>query len=270
MPEKQFHEIKYPSSRQLTFDMGKIGMARHHIKALLEVDVTEAWNFSRQSRRTGKKLSFFPWVVKTTADCVTLHPPVAGFNLPGRNKVVYFDDVDVSIMVEKEVNGSLVPLPYVVRKANEKTVYQIQEEIETVKTQAVKDEGNYVLGEGGSAFWMRLFIHLPQLLRISLFRLFLNHPQRAKNAMGTVMITTAGLVGHSHAWFLPYSIHPLCVTLGSINEQPRVYHGEIEKRQVLHLALLIDHDVIDGMPAGRFVEDLVRKLESGYELEIKE
>jgi pyruvate/2-oxoglutarate dehydrogenase complex dihydrolipoamide acyltransferase (E2) component len=29
---------------------------------------------------------------------------------------------------------------------------------------------------------------------------------------------------------------------------------------------LIDHDVIDGVPAAKFVDDLVKKLESGFDL----
>jgi pyruvate/2-oxoglutarate dehydrogenase complex dihydrolipoamide acyltransferase (E2) component len=62
------------------------------------------------------------------------------------------------------------------------------------------------------------------------------------------------------------SMHPLCLALGSVNEQPSVYHGEIQKREILHLTVLIDHDIIDGMPAARFVDDLVNKLENGFDL----
>jgi pyruvate/2-oxoglutarate dehydrogenase complex dihydrolipoamide acyltransferase (E2) component len=51
-----------------------------------------------------------------------------------------------------------------------------------------------------------------------------------------------------------------------LNEQPVVYRGEIQKGEILHLTVLIDHDVIDGIPAARFVDDLVRKLEKGFGL----
>ena len=33
-----------------------------------------------------------------------------------------------------------------------------------------------------------------------------------------------------------------------------------------HLMALVDHDVIDGVPAARFVDDLVQKMEAGYGL----
>src|SRR5215208_7789455 len=143
MPKSQSYEIPYPSSRQLTFDVGKIGLAKHHVRALLEVDVTEARRIIKQNRHSGNKISFTAWLIKVIADCVALHPPIAGVNDAKRNKVLVFNEVDISIVVEKEVNGARVPLPYVIRKADKKMLCEIQEEIEAAKSQAVNDEGNY-------------------------------------------------------------------------------------------------------------------------------
>jgi pyruvate/2-oxoglutarate dehydrogenase complex dihydrolipoamide acyltransferase (E2) component len=268
MSERQMYEIKYPSSRQLTFDVGKIGLAKHHVRALLEVDVTEARRIIKQNRHAGHKISFTAWLIKTIADCVALHPPVAGVNDARHNRVLVFEDVDTSIVVEKTVNGARVPLPYVIRKADKKSLYQIQEEIEAAKSQAVQGEGDYVLGEEYSTTGMKLFVRFPQWLRLILMRwLVLNHPQRVKEMMGTVMITTAGMIGHTRGWIMPFGMHPLCLAFGSLNEQAAVYRGEIQKREILHLTVLIDHDVIDGVPAARFVDDLVKKLQSGFGLE---
>jgi len=269
MTERQFYEIPYPSSRQLTFDVGKVGLGKHHVRALLEVDVTEARRIIRQSRHTGRKISFTAWLIKVIADCVALHPPIAGVNDAKRNKVLVFEDVDLSIVVEKTVDGTRVPLPYVIRKADKKTLCQIQDEIESAKSQPVESEGNYVLGEEQNALGMKLFVRLPQWLRLILMRLLvLNHPQRVKSMMGTVMITTAGMIGHTRGWIMPFGMHPLCLAFGSLNEQAAVYRGEIQKREILHLTVLIDHDVIDGVPAARFVDDLVKKLQAGFGLQI--
>jgi len=267
MTERNSYEIPYPSSRQLTFDVGKIGLAKHHVRALLEVDVTDARRIIRQNRHTGRKISFIAWLIKAIADCVALHPPIAGINHAKRNKVLVFEDVDISIVVEKEVNGARVPLPYVIRKADKKTLCEIRDEIESAKSQTVGGEGDYVLGEGKSTMGMKLFVRLPQWLRLILMRLLvLNHPQRVKDMMGTVMITTVGMVGHTRGWIMPFGMHPLCLAFGSLNEQAAVYRGEIQKREILHLTVLIDHDVIDGVPAGRFVDDLVNKLQTGFGL----
>ena len=269
MTEEQSYEISYPSSRQLTFDVGRIGVGKHHVRALLEVDVTEARRIIKQSRHTGRKISFTAWLIKVIADCVALHPPIAGVNDAKRNKVLVFEDVDLSIVVEKTVDGARVPLPYVIRKADKKTFCQIHDEIESAKSQPVEGEGNYILGEEQSTPGMKLFVRLPQWLRLILMRLLvLNHPQRVKSMMGTVMITTAGMIGHTRGWIMPFGMHPLCLAFGSLNEQAAVYRGEIQKREILHLTVLIDHDVIDGVPAARFVDDLVKKLQAGFGLQI--
>jgi len=94
----------------------------------------------------------------------------------------------------------------------------------------------------------------------------LNHPQRTKEMMGSVMITTVGMVGYTHGWIVPTSMHPLCLAFGSINEQPVIRKGAVEVGRIVHLAVLVDHDVIDGVPAAGFVDDLVRKMEKGVGL----
>src|SRR5215212_11117238 len=162
MLERQSYEIPYPSSRQLTFDVGRVGLAKHHVRALLEVDVTEARRIIKENRHRGNKISFTAWLIKAIADCVALHPPVAGVNDARHNKVMVFEDVDISIVVEKTVNGARVPLPYVIRKADKKRLCQIRDEIESAKSQAVQGEGDYVLGEEYSTTGMKLFVRLPQ------------------------------------------------------------------------------------------------------------
>jgi pyruvate/2-oxoglutarate dehydrogenase complex dihydrolipoamide acyltransferase (E2) component len=267
MPDNEFYEIQYPSSRQLTMDLGKIGREKHHVKALLEVDVTESRQKIRQYRQAGKKIAFTAWLIKVIADCAALHPPVCGLNRPTKNRVMVFNDVDVSIVVEKEVGDARVPLPYVIRKADQKTLDQIHAEIESARSQQVEDEGNYVLGDKNSTIGLKLFVRLPAWLRLPLMRVFVfNNPRRMKEMMGTVMVTTVGMVGHTTGWMIPFSMHPLCLAFGSLNEQPAVHQGVIQKREILHLTALIDHDVIDGMPSARFVDDLVKKMEAGWGL----
>lgn len=267
MAENEFYEMEYPSSRQFTFDVGRVGLKKHHVKAFLEVDVSEPWRILRENRQSGNKISFITWLIKVTADCAAAHPPVAGFNRMRKNKVVVFKDTDVSIVLEKEVGGTRVPLPYVIRKADQKSLAEIQEEIDRVKTQSVQDEGDYVLGRENEQKSLKLYARLPQWLRLRLMHLLiLDHPVRAKQNMGNLMITTVGMVGHTHGWIVPYSMHPLCLAFGSINEQPVVRRGEIVKAQILHLAVLVDHDVIDGVPAAGFVDDLVRKMEKAHGL----
>lgn len=262
-------EVPYPPSRRFTFDVGRIGRAKHRVHALLEVDVTEARARIRERRRSGEGGSFAAWVVKSIADAVAAHPEVAAFHRPARGRVVVFDDVDVALVVEREVAGGRVPLPLVVRGAEGKSVAAIAAEIEAARAQAIVDEGDLVLGSRRDALasrrdagLLRWYLRLPQWLRVPLMRAVLvGSPRRAKAAMGNVMVTTVGMAGRARGWIVPSSVHPVCVALGSIGEKPAVRDGVVVPRTILHVTVLIDHDVVDGMPAARFVADAVRRLE---------
>ena len=267
MDKPSFHEIPYPSSRRMTFDLGKVAHSKHYVYALLEVDVTDAWKLIREDRSKVDRISFIAWLVKVLADCVAQHPEVAGFNLKHKDKVMVFGDVDVSIVIEKEVGVSRVPIPYIFKAANTKTASVLNQELEGAKRQAVNGENDYVLGESSNASMMKFFLRFPQWLRVWLMKSYiLGQPHRMKKSMGNVMVTTAGMVGHTQGWIIPTTMHPLCIAFGSINDQPRVHGGEIAKRKVLHLTAIIDHNVVDGAPAGRFMDDLVQKMEKGWGL----
>jgi len=67
------YENEYPSSRQFTFDLGRIEREKHHVKALLEVDVTEARRKIKENRKSGKKASVIAWLIKVIADCIALY-----------------------------------------------------------------------------------------------------------------------------------------------------------------------------------------------------
>jgi pyruvate/2-oxoglutarate dehydrogenase complex dihydrolipoamide acyltransferase (E2) component len=54
--------------------------------------------------------------------------------------------------------------------------------------------------------------------------------------------------------------------VGSITKKPGVKGSAIEVREYLKLTVLIDHDVMDGMPAARFLLRLGRLLEGAHGL----
>lgn len=60
---------------------------------------------------------------------------------------------------------------------------------------------------------------------------------------------------------MPKSLHNLCFGIGAVVPKPWVVDGKIQVREILNLTVLFDHDVIDGSPAARFVDKLVKRLE---------
>jgi pyruvate/2-oxoglutarate dehydrogenase complex dihydrolipoamide acyltransferase (E2) component len=81
------------------------------------------------------------------------------------------------------------------------------------------------------------------------------------------MVTAVGMFGRGGGWGIPVSNFTLTVTVGGIVKKPGVFDGEIAIREYLDLTLSIDHDIVDGAPAARFVQRFRELLESGEELD---
>lgn len=238
-------------------------MRKHHIAGLLEVDVTTALARLEKQSSAQSEMSFFAWFVKTIAAAIAENRYVQAVS-GGKNRTVVFDDVDISVVVERRVEGKRVPLPLVIRRANEKSAEQINAEIRNAQKQAIRNEGNYVLSENTvSRAAMKLYYALPQKLRLFIIDRMMNNPHRRKNMMGTVVVTSVGSVGRLPGWIIPKSMHNLCFALGSIVKKPRVIENDIQVRNVLNLTILFDHDVVDGVPAARFAAKRVERIEEG-------
>ena len=258
-------EMLFPKTRIATLDVCEIGRKKHHIKALLEFDVTEARKAIKNYRQTSKsKISFTAWLIKTISKTIEEFQSAHAY-LKSARKAIIFDDIDISITVEREFEGELVPLPYVIRQTNKKDVLEISHEIDEAKNQEVSDE-DIVLGQKKSKFSTNLYYDFPGFLRRFIWRYFLMNPKVAKKNMGSVIITSIGMMGKINGWFIHTSVHPLSFGVGSIIKKPVVIDDEIEIREILNMTVLIDHDVMDGAPMARFVTKLSKNIESGLGL----
>ena len=256
----------FPSSRILTMDGGKIGMMKHHVKALIEVDVTESRKkIAIRKAESGQKISFMSWMLKCIAQAISEHKEVHAIK-KGSNKAVIYNDIDISILVEKKVDGTLVPLPLVIRNVNSRGITDIYNEIEKAKEQTIEDGKNYVIEQNREKEPIKLFTLLPQFIRLFLWKIILKNPHRMKRMMGTVVVTSIGMSGRVYGWAIPYSFFPVCFALGSIMKKPGVVNDSIEIREYLGITILVDHDVIDGAPAARFVSRLSEIIENGFDL----
>ena len=255
----------FPVSRLSTIDIGFISHMKHHVKALIELDVTEARKMIYAKRRQNQKILFNAWLIKCISKSVEECKELHGIR-SGKRKIVLFDDIDISIMIEREINGEKVPLPYMIRKANEKSISQISNEIQEGKSQSIHNEGNYVLGKGKNEFIMKIYYTLPGFLRRILWKFIIQSPFLTKQNMGTVMITSIGMIGRINGWIIPASVHPISFAIGSIIKKPGIKKNRVEIREYLYVTVLIDHDIIDGAPAVRALSKLTRLVEKGYSL----
>lgn len=257
----------FPKSRLTTIDIGQASQMKHHMRALIEVDVTDARKRINYLKKQKVAVSFNSWLIKCISLAVEECRQIHGVR-KGKNKVVIFDDVDISIMIERTIGGKKVPLPYVIRKTDKKSISEIYEEIIAGQKQSISNEGNYVLGEKRNEILMKLYYQLPQFLRKFLWKTIIKSPFITKENMGTVMITSVGMMGRLNGWIIPVSVHPLSFAVGSVIKKPGVINSRIEIREYLYITVSADHDVIDGAPAVRILSKLTNLMEKGYGLNI--
>lgn len=271
-----YTDLPFPSAREVGIDTVRIGMKRHHIPVLADVDVTIGRaTIQKRKEATGEGLSFTGWIIKCLAQAASEHKRVHALRL-GKRALVVFDDVDVNIVVQRRLEGTsppeYLPMPYVIRRANEKTVESIHGEIRSAQARALEPgEQTIDLAEKmPSPRTIRVFASMPFPVRKWLYwnRLF-RDPFRVKRTMGTISVTSVGMfgkVGGGSAWGIPVEFHPLTVALGTISRKPAVVGDRVEAREFLGMTFVFDHDVIDGAPMALFLQRVRDLIESGYGL----
>jgi pyruvate/2-oxoglutarate dehydrogenase complex dihydrolipoamide acyltransferase (E2) component len=266
-----FEERQFPDFRQPTIDTLIWGSKRHHIPILLEIDVTEAREIIRDcQKKTGQTISFTAWIVRCLAQAVSEHKSVCALRR-GKRRLVIFDDVDVTVIVERSVGGAsageTLPMPYIIRQANEKSVVAISSEIRAAQRSPVA-AGEVQINSTRTAWITKIFTKLPRFVRDWFFwQPLFRDPFRFKRMMGTVSVTSMPIVGKGGmSWGIPIGIHPLIVAVGAIAKRPGIIKEQIAIREYVGLTVLFDHDTIDGAPVARFIRRLQELIAGAYEL----
>jgi pyruvate/2-oxoglutarate dehydrogenase complex dihydrolipoamide acyltransferase (E2) component len=255
---------KYRRNIELVTDMG---WRKRSVHAVLEVDVTDAKKLIKKYyEKTGIKISFTGWIVKCVAETMTEYKEFNAYR-HGKRKIYYFDDVDIAMPIEKKYKNGRRPAAYILRKANEKTILEITEEIRKAQKQNV-DEGTQVLGRDLSKFEKTV---LSAPLFIKKFFLWISYKNAIlkKKHMGTTGVTAIGMKGKFPGWVVPLGGTATSLfVVGGITKKPGVVKDKIMPREFLHITLTADHDLVDGGPLARFIEKLCNLLENGHFLEL--
>ena len=254
---------RFPASRIASIDVCDIGKQKHHVSAMIELDVTESREKLRRHKINKNRISFTAWLIKVISLTIKEHQMIAAFLKENRRAVV-FEDVNVSLLVEKEINGSKVPMPMIIEKAHETPMDSITRMIADARQQKLEEKD--IVLQKSSGKWERIYYHLPGFLRRQVWKFMLRHPRLVFNKMGNVAITSIGMMGNVKGWFIPISIHPVCFGISTITKKPLVINNQIVIREVLSMTILMDHDVIDGALMARFISDLTKNIENGKEL----
>jgi pyruvate/2-oxoglutarate dehydrogenase complex dihydrolipoamide acyltransferase (E2) component len=260
---KPDYEIKrFPLSRRLIIDSARQGKRKHTIMALVEVDVTEARRLIQAHKEaTGQSLSFTAFIVSCLGKAIDQNKYFhARRDFWGR--LILFDEVDCTTMIEIEFQGQKFPLAHIIRAINKRSVQEIHDEIRAVQADP-QASGSLQRPQK----LIGAFLILPAFIRDLAYALIMRSPQLFKKQVGTVMVTAVGMFGDGGGWGItPGSFYTTNILLGGIAPKPAVVDGQIAVREFLNLTIGLDHDIIDGAPAARFVNRFKELIESAYGL----
>lgn len=257
-----YHYEHFPLSRRLVVDAMRVGMKKRHVHALIEVDVTEARQRLRHQRQTtGAAWSFTAFLITCIGQAIQRYPHTHAYR-DWWGRLVIFDEVDITTIIEIEFDGKKFPLSHVIRRVNQRDVASIHAEI-----RAIQQNPSDSIGSEGRQRGIKLFLLMPWVLRRWLYSYMAVRPHLFKRIAGTVVVTAVGMFGHGAGWGITYPIFTLGITVGGIAERPGVVQGHIEIREYLNLTLTVDHDIVDGAPAARFANELKTLIETAYGLE---
>jgi pyruvate/2-oxoglutarate dehydrogenase complex dihydrolipoamide acyltransferase (E2) component len=251
--KRGYRVVPFTLNRRMVAASAAVGRERNNIHALLEVDVATPRRLMREHRqRTGETLSLTAYVVTCLAQAIAQHPHLNAFRKGGQ--LVLLEEVTISVLVEREIEGEQVPEPFGIRAAQKKTYRQIHNEIRVAQR-----HGTDGLGGLSGTGWVRF---IPGFL----LRLFIHTASQSismMNRFGAIGVTAVGMFGSGALWLVPLSGATVAVTVGSIVERPTVCEGRVEAREHLCLTVTFNHDIVDGAPAARFLKRFSELLASG-------
>ena len=259
------HVVEITPDRRILLSILDLPRPTHPMFGLLEVDVTVARRFiSDYKKQNGETLSFTGFLTYCMAQAVEENKAVQCYR-KGRGKMVWFDEVDVGLMVEKQIGEKREISGHVIKNASQKSFREIHEEIRSAQHQQENDSSKIPT-------WLiaaiKLKWPLSSWLKSILSWVIKQNPALPVSMTGTVGITAVGMFSKGHSgWGFETTQHSLDLVVGSISWKPVMFNGEVVPREILNLTVVFNHEIVDGGPATRFTRRLVELIEAGSGLE---
>jgi pyruvate/2-oxoglutarate dehydrogenase complex dihydrolipoamide acyltransferase (E2) component len=261
MSDQDYAELPWPRLRELVTDTLTIGHRAHTAHGLVEFDVSRPLALIEEYKeRVPGGVSFTAFIVYCLARAVGEHKVLHAYR-KGRKKLVIFDHVDVNTLLEKrKPDGTLIPVLYIVRGANHKSLAEISHELR----QASRSD----LSHDAGVRRRRRIVRLPRVLRSLLWWWTLRDPVRIKQQFGTVAVSNIGaFAGQRRGWGFAPAFLTCTLFVGSIYDRVCWAGDHAEPRKTLSVTVSVNHDIVDGGPAVRFAETFAGLLEGAAGLD---
>ncbi|HXU83661.1 MAG TPA: dihydrolipoamide acetyltransferase family protein [Polyangia bacterium] len=196
-----------------------------HFTYVEEVDCTQLVDLRSKAnaRLAGIKLSYLPFIVKATVDALKKFPQLNAILDEQAGEIVQRREYHVGVAAQTE-DGLIVP---VLRHADRKSIVELAREIDRLAAAT----------KAGKA-------------------------TREELTGSTFTITSLGTLGGVLA--TPIINYPEVAILGvhKIAKRPAVFEDKIVIRDMMNLSISVDHRLVDGYDAARFVAEVKDSLES--------
>lgn len=205
---------------------------RPHITMITEIDMTEVVKLRKEintkTEKTHALRISFNDIIVKAVADTLEKFPHFNATLEGNNIKMY-DDINIGIAMATD-EGLIVPTVF---SANEKSITEIAQESQGLKERA--QEGELTSEElSGSTFTVSNL----GPFQVDLFIPLINPPEAA------------------------------ILALGQIKEKPVAVDGMIGIRHMMMASCAVDHRILDGAPAGKFLQVLKESLENPYFMKI--
>jgi hypothetical protein len=151
-----------------------------------------------------------------------------------------------------------VPEPIGIKGTQNKSYYEIHREI-----RHAKELQSEKLGSLSENSWISL---IPSCLLKTFIRLADKNIFMAKK-YGKIAVTAVGMYSKEQVWFIPHGTATVLVTIESISNKVIEVDGKYESREHLSLTVSFDHNIVDGAPASRFMNQFIETIKNGKVLQ---
>jgi pyruvate/2-oxoglutarate dehydrogenase complex dihydrolipoamide acyltransferase (E2) component len=249
----------FPAMRRFVIDGGDRARRMNLFYFTFQVDVTAPRRRIRAyAARCGGTVSFSAFISYCYARAIDEDEGRRMHAMRKGRQLVAFDEVDVMVIVEKDVEGEVQPVHTIVRAMNKKDLPAVQAEIDRAADLPFEE----MFAPADRAF----FKWFPRPLRFLVYGLFKRFPALCKQFSGTTCVSSVAMFGTGAVFMLPVIPMTSALTLGGIETRREPGGGGVEQRELLSVALSVDHDVVDGAHAMRFISRFKELVESGHGL----
>lgn len=194
-----------------------------HFYVRTEVDAEELFSLREQLKNEGIKFTYNDFVIKACSYILTKHPEInSGYNTQN-DTLIRFKTIDISVAVT--IDGGLITP--IIRHADYKAVGEISAEMKTLAKKARDGKLEPHEYQGGS-----FTVSNMGMFDVTDFQAIINPPQAA------------------------------ILAVGAIQDRPVIKNHSVAPGKIMNLVLSVDHRVVDGVAAAKFLQDLKNILEN--------